>query len=93
MRITQNVEDLLQSYTARTMIANSECVVMLSQAQTDLDELADLLRIPPDQFSAVTNAEPGTGLIRVGRDLVPFDSRVPTNTRLYRLMSTKPLEN
>ena len=90
--ITQNVEDLLQSYTARTMLANSECVVMLSQAQTDLVELADLLRIPQEQLSRVSNAEPGRGLIKVGRDLVPFDSRIPTNTRLYQLMSTKATE-
>ena len=40
--ITQNVEDLLQSHTARTMLANSELVVMLNQAATDRAELAAL---------------------------------------------------
>lgn len=91
--ITQNVDDLLQSYTARTMLSNSECVVMMSQAQTDIDELADLLLIPKTQFSQVTNSEPGNGLIKVGRDLVPFDSRIPTDTKLYKLTSTKPGES
>ena len=33
--ISQNVEDLLQSHTARTMLANSEFLVMLNQAATD----------------------------------------------------------
>ena len=33
--ITQNVDDLLQSHTARTMLANSEFIVMLNQASTD----------------------------------------------------------
>lgn len=33
--ITQNVEDILQSHTARTMLSNSEFVVMLNQAATD----------------------------------------------------------
>lgn len=40
--ITQNVEDLLQSHTARTMLANSELVVMLNQAATDREELASM---------------------------------------------------
>ena len=30
--ITQNVDDLLQSHTARTMLANSEFIIMLNQA-------------------------------------------------------------
>ena len=29
--ITQNVDDLLQSHTARTMLANSEFIIMLNQ--------------------------------------------------------------
>ena len=40
--ITQNVDDLLQSHTARTMLANSEFIVMLNQASTDRMELAKL---------------------------------------------------
>lgn len=36
--ITQNVDDLLQSHTARTMLANSEFVIMLNQASTDLNQ-------------------------------------------------------
>ncbi|MFA6852621.1 MAG: DUF87 domain-containing protein, partial [Bacilli bacterium] len=32
--ITQNVDDMLQSHTARTMLANSEFIVMLNQAGT-----------------------------------------------------------
>ena len=43
--ITQNVEDLLQSHTARTMLANSEFIIMLNQASTDRIELAKLLNI------------------------------------------------
>ena len=43
--LTQNVDDLLQSHTARTMLANSEFLVMLNQASTDRAELARLLNI------------------------------------------------
>ena len=41
--LTQNVDDLLQSHTARTMLANSEFLLMLNQASTDRIELARLL--------------------------------------------------
>ena len=93
MGITQNVEDLLQSHTARTMLANSEFIVMLNQASTDRDELAHLLNISELQLSYITNSEAGHGLIKVGSALVPFANKFPKDTKLYRLMSTKPSES
>ena len=38
--ITQNVVDLLQNYTATTMLANSEFVALLKQANTDSSRMA-----------------------------------------------------
>lgn len=90
--ITQNVDDLLQSHTARTMLANSEFIVMLNQASTDRMELARLLNISDLQLSYITNVEAGNGLIKVGSSLVPFTDQFPRNTKLYRLMTTKPGE-
>jgi hypothetical protein len=90
--ITQNVDDLLQSHTARTMLANSEFIVMLNQASTDRMELARLLNISDLQLSYITNVDAGNGLIKVGSSLVPFTDQFPRNTKLYRLMTTKPGE-
>jgi type IV secretory pathway VirB4 component len=90
--ITQNVDDMLQSHTARTMLANSEFIVMLNQASTDRIELAKLLNISDLQMNYITNVDAGNGLIKVGSSLVPFADKFPTNTRLYKLMSTKPGE-
>ena len=90
--ITQNVDDLLQSHTARTMLANSEFIIMLNQAATDRIELAKLLNISDLQMSYITNVEAGHGLIKVGSSLVPFVNKFPTNTQLYKLMTTKPGE-
>lgn len=90
--ITQNVEDLLQSHTARTMLANSEFIIMLNQASTDRVELAKLLNISDLQMSYITNVAAGEGLIKVGSALVPFSNRFPKNTELYKLMTTKPGE-
>lgn len=91
-RITQNVDDLLQSHTARTMLANSEFIVKLNQASTDRMELAELLNISDLQLSYITNVDAGNGLIKVGSSLVPFIDKFPRNTKLYRLMTTKPGE-
>jgi hypothetical protein len=90
--ITQNVDDLLQSHTARTMLANSEFLVMLNQASTDRMELAKLLNISDLQLSYVTDVDAGNGLIKVGSALVPFTDKFPRNTMLYGLMTTKPGE-
>lgn len=90
--ITQNVDDLLQSHTARTMLANSEFIVMLNQSSTDRMELAKLLNISDLQLSYITNVDAGNGLIKVGSSLVPFTDQFPRNTKLYRLMTTKPGE-
>ena len=91
--ITQNVEDLLQSHTARTMLANSEFIIMLNQASTDRIELAKLLNISDLQMSYITNVGAGEGLIKVGNNLVPFINKFPKSTELYKLMTTKPGED
>ena len=91
--ITQNVDDLLQSHTARTMLANSEFIIMLNQAPTDRIELAKLLNISDNQLSYITNVGAGHGLIKVGSSLIPFANKFPKNTKLYKLMTTKPGES
>ena len=91
--ITQNVEDLLQSHTARTMLANSEFIIMLNQASTDRIELAKLLNISEPQMSYITNVGAGEGLIKVGSSIVPFVNHFPKNTKLYKLFTTKPGED
>lgn len=90
--LTQNVEYLLDSVLASTMLSNSELVVMLNQAPSDRQKLSRLLNISPEQMSYVTNAEAGCGLLRYGSALVPFANRFPKDTELYRLMTTKPGE-
>lgn len=90
--ITQNVDDLLHSPTARTMLANSELIVMLNQAANDRIELANLLDISEQQLGYITDVPAGTGLLKVGSALVPFVNRIPKNTMLYKLVTTKPGE-
>lgn len=90
--ITQNVEYLLDSVQASTMLSNSEFIIMLNQAASDREKLAKLLNISHEQMSYITNADSGCGLIKYGGALVPFVNRFPKDTQLYQLMTTRPGE-
>ena len=90
--ITQNVEYLLDSVQASTMLSNSEFVIMLNQAASDREKLARLLNISNEQMSYITNADAGCGLIKYGSALVPFINQFPHDTKLYQLMTTRPGE-
>lgn len=87
--ITQNVEYLLDSVEASTMLSNSEFVVMLNQAYQDREKLRRLLNISDEQMSYITNAQSGCGLIKYGGILVPFVNKMPKGL-LYDLNTTKP---
>ena len=88
--LTQNIEDCLHSQMARTMLANSEFLLLFNQAPTDQMELTRLLHISDEQMQYVSDAPRGHGLIKVGQNLVPFVNNFPTDTQLYKLMTTKP---
>lgn len=90
--ITQNVEYLLDSVQASTMLSNSEFIIMLNQAASDREKLARLLNISKEQMSYVTGADAGCGLMKYGSALAPFVNRWPRDTKLYQLMTTKPGE-
>ena len=90
--ITQNVEYLLDSVQASTMLSNSEFIIMLNQAASDREKLAKLLNISKEQMSYVTNADAGCGLMKYGSALAPFVNRFPKDTELYRFMTTRPGE-
>jgi type IV secretory pathway VirB4 component len=88
--ITQNVDDLLRSELARTMLSNTQFVVMLAQNATDREQLASLLHISPETMQYVNNSSSGSGLIYAGAfGTIPFDARIPSDTKLYQLISTK----
>ena len=84
--------EIIEGHTARTMLANSEFVIMLNQASTDRIKLAELLNISDTQLSYITNVEAGRGLMKVGSALVPFVNKFPKDTKLYKLMTTRPGE-
>lgn len=90
--ITQNVRDLRNSQTARTMLSNSELVVLLSQAEDDIEDLSALLHISDEEMQYVKDADQGCGLMKVGKTIMPFRNIIPKETELYKIMTSKPGE-
>ena len=90
--LTQNVKDLLASPEIENIFDNTDFILMLNQASGDREILADKLNISLYQLSYVTNSNEGEGLLFYGNTIVPFVDRFPKDTKLYRLMTTKPEE-
>lgn len=86
--ITQNVVDLLQNYTATTMLANSEFVALLKQANTDSFKMAEVIGVSYAQLRFVTNSQSGMGLLKCGNVVIPFDNQIGKDTSLYKLYNT-----
>ena len=64
--------------------------MMLNQAASDRDKLAHLLKITDTMMDFVTGANPGCGLIYCGMNgCLPFKDEFPTDTKLYKMMTTK----
>ncbi len=87
--ITQDVDDMLQSHRAQTMLANSELLVLFNQSAYARNTLSHLLSITPEQLSSVANAPTGNGLILCGGNIIPFVNRIPSDNPLYPLVTTK----
>lgn len=86
--ITQNIEELLNNDDARLMLANSDFLALLGQNATDADALCTLLHFSEDQRRFFTNVPRGCGLLRSGSGVIPFDGRIPAESKLYGLFST-----
>ena len=87
--ITQNVEDLLSSVEGNTILQTSDFALILTQAPLDRAALAQLYQISDELQEYITNANSGEGLIKTNRTIVPFENHVPTDSAIYKLLSTK----
>lgn len=90
--ITQDAEDVLKTPEGRGIFNNAGFFLMMNQSQIGRSELQEQFSIPPSMLSYIKDQPPGNGLIYNGQTLVPFHYNLPIDTKLYKLMSTKPSE-
>lgn len=91
--ITQNVTDVLLSHQVENILKNSAFIVLLGQAAGDREILAERLGISPQQMEYITDTGVGEGLIyyidkHQHGTIVPFRDSFPTDTKIYRIIST-----
>lgn len=90
--ITQNVEDMLKSEEARTVINNCSFVMLLGQSDMNRKQLSSMLGISREEQKYISSPKPGMGLIRVNGDVIPMNDDFPKDTELYKIMTTRPEE-
>ena len=87
--ITQNVEDLLKDDKSRSMLSNSEFLVLLKQNPTDAAKLQDILHFTDSEIQYVNDTPAGHGILVLGgKTKIPFYDEFPKNTKLYSMMTT-----
>lgn len=90
--ITQNMSDLLNEENGTRLsaiLSNTECFALLSQSTLDKEKLMHFLpQISPAMFNYVDNADPGTGLLKMGNVTVPFDMRMSRDSEIYHIIQT-----
>lgn len=91
--MTQNITEVLESPQARSMLGNSEFVLLLQQKRKDLEALSELFDLSPSQRYCLETGEVGTGLIVCGKKIIPFKKIIPKDSLMYRICSTKFGEN
>ena len=85
-------EDMLKSSEARAIINNSDFMMMLNLDPYGRMQLQQMFGISNTEIEYVTSADSGQGLIYNGSDIIPFKDDFPTDTKLYKAMTTKPDE-
>lgn len=71
--MSQNLIDAQRNRSTKTMVSNSEFMLLLDQGTMNKEAVEDLFDISSEQLACVNGEEPGMGLIRFGDKIVPFD--------------------
>ena len=87
--LTQTLSDNLLQAEMQAMLSNSEFIVLLNQSGIDRNILKQIYpEISEEEIRYVTNAKVGSGLIKCGDKVVPFDCELPKDNLLYALYNT-----
>ena len=77
---------------ARRMLSNSDFVMMLNQAKSDRTQLVRLFDISEEQRKICCQLSERLRFDGFGDTTLPFYDHFPKDTKLYKMMSTKPGE-
>lgn len=89
--ISHQVSDVCRSEKSKELVRNSAFLWMFGQE--DITPLRELEIFTEEQLAYVMDAEPGTGLLKHGKTIIPVDNRIPVDSELYQILNTDPNKN
>ena len=60
----------------------------MKQSNMDGAKMAEALKVSEEQLRYVKNAPAGTGLVKCGSVVIPFDNQIGKDTKLYQIYNT-----
>ena len=90
--LTQNITSLLRDDDALEMLGNAEFIYLLNQSPGDRVQLANILHMSETELEYVSDVDKGCGVIKAGRNIIPFKDKFPKDNKLYEMMTTDPEE-
>ena len=88
--ITQDVEDLLRTPQGISMFNNTGFFIFMNQSPIGRTRIQNLYQVSDNLLEFIKDKPSGSGLIYNGSVLIPIDYKLPTNSNLYKIMSTNP---
>ncbi len=86
--MTQEVHDVLRNDEAKSLISNSEFIMLFRQKNSMIADLSQVVDLSDDQIDTLLTCDQGTGLFKIGNGIVEFDNRIDTNTKLFDIVKT-----
>lgn len=91
--ITQDIADLLRTSQGTGMFNNTGFFIILKQSPVGQETVQRLWNVADSLIDYIKDKDSGIGLIYNNRVLIPMNYRLPTDSKLYGLMSTNPNDN
>lgn len=88
--ITQELGDLAKSEAGASVLANTSLKLILRQDPSEIDNVADSLKLNPGEKNRLLTSEPGHGVLFVGNSKIPYYSIYMPEELEY--ITTKPSE-
>ncbi len=86
--IMQSTEMLMRDDETMAIFNTTNFMLLMKQAFLDRQNLESLLDLSELQLSYITESPKGTGLIYTGKIILPFEYKFPTDTELYKALTT-----
>lgn len=84
--MTQEVRDVLKNEDSKSLLSNSEFIMLYRQKPDMIEDLAQVMDLSGRQVKKLQHSDSGCGLFKAGNSIVEFDNRYPDDTELFKVV-------